>query len=101
MQTATETINPTDARKQRGAELAKRVRITRKAPGIYTVPASAGPGSYIVEPAKQSCSCPDYELRTIRCKHQWAVEFSTRSETMADGSTKTVQTLKVTYSQEW
>jgi Transposase DDE domain/SWIM zinc finger len=111
MTTATVQPVPTPeaARQERGRLLAQRLRITRKAEGIYIVPcsqpATSGnkPAFYTVETRADGdkCTCPDHELRAIRCKHSWAVEYSRRSETMADGSEKVVETLKVTYRQNW
>lgn len=91
-----------EARKQRGAILAQRLRITQKAPHMFLVPASSGPGAYVVETdGTGTCTCVDHQTTQLRCKHQWAVEFSRRSETMEDGSTKTVSTMRITYSQQW
>jgi hypothetical protein len=94
---------PEAVRQERGRQLAQTARITRKRDGVYVVPASAGQGHYTVhiDPSGDRCTCPDHELRGIRCKHSWAVEYSRRSTTMADGSQKVVETLKVTYRQEW
>lgn len=111
METATTVAGDeaTEARKQRGADLAQRLRITRKAPGVYVVPSSKPPTAgksaafYEVHTGAKGkrCSCPDFELRNAPCKHLFAVEYSRRSETMGDGSTKTVETLRVTYAQNW
>jgi transposase len=49
----------------------------------------------------ESCTCPDFQTRGIRCKHQWAVEFTVIRETAPDGTTRVSQTARVTYSQEW
>lgn len=95
---------PPDLRRERGALIARRMRITAKSPGLYIVPASTGAGSYLVEDGEdgnKSCSCPDFELRRSPCKHVWAVEYARGRETLADGSTKTTETLRVTYRQEW
>lgn len=104
MQTTAATLTPDEMRKQRGALIASRVRITAKRPGLYAVPASTGSGSYLVEQdasGNRTCTCPDYELRRSPCKHAWAVEFQSRTETMSDGTIKTTATMRVTYAQNW
>ena len=51
-----------------------------------------------------SCTCPDYETRRVRCKHQHAVEYAiVWSQTEApDGTvTETVVMRRKTYAQDW
>lgn len=67
----------TTTREQRGREIAQRGGI-RKLGTRYTVPsASVAPGApvYVVDIIEQTCTCPDYELRRVKCKHQEAVMF--------------------------
>ncbi len=45
------------------------------------------------------CSCPDYELRGMPCKHIIAVEITVKRET-PDGGVLT-ESVKVTYAQPW
>ena len=45
------------------------------------------------------CSCPDFELRGLPCKHVIAVEIVVRRET-PEGDVLT-ETVRVTYSQDW
>lgn len=96
-----------EARKQRGAEIAKQNRI-RKAPKGYIVPSQSGQGkcAVIVNADKATCTCPDYELRAEPCKHVFAVRIVIQREIdFAAGTvTETVsvtQTVKRTYRQDW
>jgi hypothetical protein len=50
---------------------------------------------------KATCSCPDHEIGAHKCKHIFAVEFARTREVMPDGSQKIVETMRVTYSQNW
>jgi transposase len=98
----------TEERKQRGADMAKVVRIDRKG-DKFLVPSMSGSGRYTVDPVAHTCTCPDHHERGCKCKHQWAVEFSVQRETTvnADGSTTVTDTVAIkatkrtTYSQDW
>ena len=64
-------------REERGRQIAKRGGI-RKVGARFAVP-SQTPGSavstYMVDVVDETCTCPDFELRRARCKHQEAVLF--------------------------
>lgn len=93
-----------EARRERGLRIATRMRIKALPRGVFAVPSeSPGTPDYVVKQDSRGtvCSCPDWELRREPCKHVYAVEYQRRSETMADGSAKIVETLKVTYRQDW
>jgi hypothetical protein len=97
-----------DIRQQRGLEIAKVARIDRKG-DTFLVPSMSGNGRYSVNPIAGTCTCPDFEQRGCRCKHQWAVQFAVQRETTinADGSTTVTETVaikaskSVTYPQNW
>ena len=64
-------------REERGRQIARLGGI-RSLGGRYVVPSqSANPNvpTYLVDLVEQSCTCPDYETRRVRCKHQEAVLF--------------------------
>lgn len=88
-----------DAREQRGLEIAATKRLRRQG-DLWLVPSQRGSGTYVVDPTAPECSCPDFEDRRERCKHVYAVEYTLKRETDANGETVT-QTLRVTYRQEW
>ncbi len=94
-----------DERQQRGRLLAQDKRIKRIEGAMWLVPSqSQNAGGYVVNTLAASCTCPDHEERRVRCKHQWAVEFSQTVETAADGSavvTATVKVTRKTYAQDW
>jgi transposase len=101
-------MDMTDAREQRGMEIAKVARIDRKG-DAYLVPSMSGNGRYTVNPVAQTCTCPDHETRKCKCKHLYAVEFAAKREMTlnADGSTTVTETVAIratkrtTYPQNW
>jgi len=92
-----------DVREQRGLEIAATKKLRQKG-DLWIVPSQSGAGTYVVDPTEQrgtTCTCPDYEARSQRCKHVYAVEFTIlRERTNADGS-KVTEQLRLTYRQEW
>lgn len=95
-----------DARQQRGLEIAARSKITKK-DDIWLVPSQSLDGEkYTVIPGLK-CSCPDHEVRQLKCKHMWAVEYVLERETASDGTVTETKTVKVTavvrktYPQNW
>ena len=94
-----------DTREQRGIELANTRKIIRKAQ-VYFVPSQSGPGEYqvTIDDVIPKCTCPDFEMRKVKCKHIFAVEFTVKRECDKDGNTTVTQTLTVkrkTYKQNW
>jgi transposase len=86
-----------EAREQRGLEIAATKKLSQKG-DFWIVPSSSGTGSYVVDHEPATCTCPDFELRQVPCKHVYAVEFTIRREqTTANGTV----TETVTYRQEW
>jgi len=63
-----------NAREERGRAIAAKCRITPKG-NVYEVPSQTGNGSYLVNPAREYCSCPDHADSGIVCKHLYAVKF--------------------------
>ena len=89
-----------DERQQKGMAIAATTRI-RKVKGKYLVPSQTNKNTtYTVSISEQRCTCPDHVERQVKCKHQYAVEYTVRRETTT-GDNKTTETLKVTYSQDW
>jgi Transposase DDE domain len=60
-------------RQQRGLELAAAVSIRRK-DGAWIVPSQTGGKCYSVNLERRLCTCPDHEVRRVKCKHIFAVE---------------------------
>lgn len=89
-----------DPRAARGLDIAARLRV-RQDGDAWIVPSQTGDGRYTVRPDEQTCTCPDFETRGIRCKHQWAVEYVIQRETAPDGTETVTERVRVTYSQEW
>lgn len=95
-----------DPRQQRGLEIAATLNIQKRGNG-WIVPSQTLVGKYTVtrEDDGLHCTCPDFELRRMTCKHGYAVEFVLRRETTVtpDGETTVTETraVRVTYSQDW
>jgi len=92
-----------DGREQRGMEIAATTRLKRDG-DVWVVPSQCGKGdAYSVDLTGDvpTCSCPDHEVRGVKCKHIYAVEFSIRRETTSDGMTTVTKTVRVTYAQDW
>ena len=93
-----------DPREQRGLAIAALCRLDR-AGDSWTVPSQSCSLRYTVNPAQQTCTCPDHVEGGYKCKHIYAVEFTIKREVHQDGTvteTKSVTvTEKVTYKQDW
>jgi transposase len=99
-----------NGREQRGLEIAAKSKLERSGDRWFVPSQSNGGtnhgGKYIVNPdvSNPHCTCPDFELRKLRCKHIFAVEFTIQREYTNDGQKETMTetvTVKKTYSQEW
>lgn len=95
----------TDLRQERGRILSTDKRIKLIAGVTWLVPSQTQTsGGHLVNTAEATCSCPDFELRRCRCKHQWAVEFARTVETHADGTqtvTDSMSYSRTTHEQDW
>lgn len=91
-----------DGRQLRGMEIAVAKRIKKQGEG-WLVPSQSKQGRYAVTrmEAGYRCTCPDFELRGLPCKHTYAVQYSLFRETRPDGTVREAQTLRVTYTQDW
>lgn len=94
-----------DARETRGLRIAATKKIVPNGK-FFLVPSSepSNETKYVVDPTTGYCSCPDHELRHVKCKHVFAVEFSVTRETDERGRVVVTESLKVTrktYSQDW
>src|SRR5713226_6777211 len=72
---APEGLAMDEARKARGAVIAKQQ--IRRTPKGYLVPSQSGQGKYavIMDGDKPSCTCADHELHGGPCKHIYAVQI--------------------------
>lgn len=91
-----------DPRKLRGLEIAALSRL-RQDGDHWLVPSQSSDRlvQYRVYPDEGTCTCPDYETRALRCKHQWAVEFVRQREVAPDGTETVTEAVRVTYGQSW
>jgi transposase len=72
--------------------------------GMYEVPSQTNSGtSYIVAmvAGQFRCTCPDFELTGLSCKHAYAVEYFLKRETAPDGTVTETRAVRVTYPQQW
>lgn len=98
-----------DPRHLRALTIAATMPVRRDARG-WIVPSQSHGGTYRVAPTETvvgipttgglGCTCPDYELRGVACKHVMAVEIVVKRETVSDGSVVT-ETVRVKYTQDW
>lgn len=93
-----------DTREFKGLQIAASSKLRYSKTGGWVVPSQTGVGSYTVRPNVPEdlglrCSCPDFELRGLACKHIFAVEIVRKRET-PDGDVLT-ETVRVTYTQDW
>jgi hypothetical protein len=100
-----DTTKDTDLRQERGRLLSNDKRIKHIAGVTWLVPSQTQTaGGYIVNVADHTCTCPDFELRRCRCKHQRAVSFVQTVETDGAGNTTVTETLsysRTTHGQNW
>ncbi len=99
-----------DARKERGRMIAEACKLKRMGREWF-VPSQSGSGKYVVclEGERPRCSCPDFELREMPCKHIYAAQYTVKRQENADGTTTVTETLtvsatvqkKTTYKQCW
>src|SRR5438128_4271806 len=86
-----------NTREIKGQDIAAWLKIERK-DNKWIVPSQTGQGKYEVDIDKPLCTCPDFELRGLKCKHIYAVEYTIKSETEGDTHTTTItQTTRATY----
>jgi transposase len=90
-------------RELKALEIAARAKITF-ANGVWTVPSQTSNGSYRVGiGAEPSCSCDDFQLRKLPCKHIIAAQFACARD--HDGNAPPIVTgvvpKKPTYKQDW
>src|SRR2546423_4448471 len=97
-------MNP---RKERGLEIAARFSLTQKGE-IWLVPSQSGKQPYTVDLSSEppSCTCPDYEMHCVKCKHMFAVEITVQRKQGTNTQipireTTTTRKRKTTYKQKW
>lgn len=92
-------------REEKGLLLSRDKRIRNVNGPTWAVPSqSEDVSAYLVNVVAGSCTCPDHELRRVRCKHLIAVELVRTVETAPDGSKTVTESIKVTrktYVQDW
>src|SRR3989344_4366556 len=91
-----------NTREQKGVEIARTCELQQNNKG-WIVPSQSGGGNYLVKTQdfEQICTCPDYELRKIKCKHVFAVEYTLNHQIDTQGNMTTTKTVKLTYAQDW
>ena len=102
-----------DERQQKGLEIAALSKITKRGNETWIVPSQSitnGKYAVTITPEGKQCTCPDFELRQLPCKHVFAVQYTlfreSVTETKPDGTVATTTTeaasVRVTYQQpDW
>src|SRR5262245_10607147 len=98
-----------DERQHKGLMIAATSKIVQRGNETWLVPSQSSSRKYQVTVTKEGkqCSCPDFELRQLPCKHIVAVQYvlfrENVTETKPDGSVTTTSreaaSVKVTYGQ--
>ena len=91
-----------DRREMKGMQMAHLGRISETPKG-WIVPSESGSGAYLVykEDEETKCNCPDCQMRKVKCKHQWAVEYFTKESVDELGNKTIEKVVKMTYTQNW
>ena len=95
-----------EARELKGLEIAARMRVVCEG-DFWSVPSQTTGGKYRVCTTAPSCTCEDFELRKLPCKHVYAVRFVMGRERgveptlLAPESDATPQSHRPTYKQNW
>jgi transposase len=104
-----------DPRQQRGQEIAATTKLRMRG-ALWVVPSQAKnkqaknkDAEYLVDLTRDTprCTCPDNEMRQVKCKHIYAVEYTMKREVKPDGTTTVTatttvsKTVRVTYKQDW
>lgn len=90
-------------RKQRGYAIGMTEQIKEKN-GVWIVPSASNPNkTYQVTLTLEggTCTCEDFVLRQIKCKHYFAVQYTITKTQNKDGTITVTQTKRVTYPQNW
>lgn len=100
-----------DEREQKALVIAATSKIEKRGSETWIVPSQSQRGKYAVTITAEgkACTCPDFELRQLPCKHVMAVQYvlfrEERTEERPDGTITTTTTeakaVRVTYSQDW
>jgi hypothetical protein len=94
----------TTTREERGRQIATLGGI-RKVGAKYVVPSQTPGGvapTYVVDLVDETCTCPDYCLRLLRCKHQEAVWFWLAWEgSVSPAEASKPAPRRKTYPQNW
>jgi transposase len=94
-----------NAREERGLVIAAICKLNKTPEGWLVPSQSKGETIYTVDPAKQTCTCPDHMDAGHKCKHIYAVEFTVKREYNPDGTVTDTRevtfTERVTYKQDW
>jgi transposase len=95
-----------NTRETKAAEIADKFKIVNQGP-IWIVPSQSTSQKYQVRIVgeRADCTCPDFELRRMQCKHVMAVQIVIQKEQNPDGTVTVTETVTVserkTYPQKW
>ncbi len=91
-----------ELRKERGVQIANTSQIIKNKRG-WLVPSQSTTAKYLVRfnHNEPECSCPDFEMRRMKCKHIFAVETTITKQIDAEGTATITKTTRMTYSQNW
>jgi transposase len=91
-----------DRREQKGLEIAATKKVARKGDS-WIVPSTSSNSKYKVRlhPTSPHCTCPDFEQRSVKCKHIFAVEYTLQREQSGKVQPPIAKPARPTYKQQW
>jgi transposase len=98
------TTTEIDRRLERGKAIAAGGRLRPIGDGTWAVLSQTGAKKkYLVDPEKQTCTCPDFEAWELPCKHIYAVRLAQNPQFSKENPSKCKEsdTMRPTYQQDW
>ena len=87
-------------REQKGQDIATHRPPEHKG-NLWIVPSQSGKGKSTVDLEKPTCTCPDFALRGLKCKHIYAAFYSITPQVEAPSSTAVRKIKRLTSRQDW
>jgi len=95
-----------EAREIKALQIAATMPVRKSTHGWLVPSQSVQGATYTVSTVRteiegeMACTCPDFTMRGLPCKHVMAVEYTIRREVTTEDGTVTEE-VKVTYTQDW
>jgi len=93
-----------EPREIKGLEIAAKLKLVRSSGNIWYVPSQSNKQekyTVTLDDENPQCTCRDYEIRSRKCKHIFAVEYTIERESTADGQTSGETDCQLDVAQEY